>query len=219
MTPKSVAIVFMGDSISAGQYVETGLRWTDKVSAYLQKQFLSTPINLLFLNRGVTGETTRQGLERFPSAVQNGLPDIVTLQFGLNDCNCWVSDRGLPRVSLRAFSANLVEMIERMRRFGTKRIILSTNQPTLRRKILMSGECLDDSRKRYNEAVREVARETGVTLCDIDQAFRHIGERELAELLLPYPDQLHLSIKGHELYASAILPYVESALDEVVKGT
>ena len=44
-------------------------------------------------------------------------PDVMTLQFGLNDCNCWETDRGLPRVSEEAFRANLIEMIERARLF------------------------------------------------------------------------------------------------------
>ena len=92
------------------------------------------------LNRGVSGETTRQGLERFPNDLQQYRPDIVTLQFGLNDCNCWVSDGGLPRVSEAAYRANLREMIERARRFGARHIIMSTNHPTLRHKVLLSGE-------------------------------------------------------------------------------
>ncbi len=102
--PRAATIVFMGDSITAGQYVDPERRWTALVSDALNRDYLATPINLLLLNRGVSGETTRQGLERFPSDVQQHRPDVMTLQFGLNDCNCWVTDAGLPRVSEAALS-------------------------------------------------------------------------------------------------------------------
>ena len=137
---QAIVIVFMGDLITAGQYVDPSLRWTSLVDDDIVRKYLPTPINFHILNRGVSGETTRQGLERFPNDLQQHRPDIVTIQFGLNDCNCWVSDGGLPRVSEAAYRANLIEMIERARRFGARRVIMSTNHPTLRHKVLLGGE-------------------------------------------------------------------------------
>jgi lysophospholipase L1-like esterase len=209
----------MGDSITAGQYVDPERRWTSLVGESLLKQYLPTPINLHFINSGVSGETTRQGLERFPADVQRHRPNIVTLQFGLNDCNCWITDAGLPRVSEAAYRANLIEMIGRAQRFGARHIILSTNHPTLRHKVLMSGDSLETRRRRYNEHVREVAGLTGVVLCDIELSFAHLDSRELAAMLLPYPDRLHLSDEGHRLYANCIQPLVEGATAELVTGS
>ena len=180
------------------------------------RKYLATPVNFHILTRGVSGETTRQGLERFPADVQQHRPDVMTLQFGLNDCNCWVTDGGLPRVSEAAYRANLIEMVTRAQHFGARRIILSTNHPTLRRKILLSGESLEDRRRRYNEHVREVAALTGVELCDIEAAFAGYDDASLSELLLPYPDLLHLSAAGHRCYANHIQPFVERAVAEIV---
>jgi lysophospholipase L1-like esterase len=129
----------MGDSITFGQYVDPQLRWTTLVTERLQQVYLETPVQIYALNRGVSGETTRQGLERFPTDVQQIGPDVMTLQFGLNDCNCWLTDGGLPRVSAAAFRANLLEMITRARRFGTRQIILANNHRTLRTKVMLSG--------------------------------------------------------------------------------
>jgi lysophospholipase L1-like esterase len=205
----------MGDSITFGQYVDPEQRWTSLIGDALVRHYLPTPINLHLINAGVSGETTRQGLERFPAAVQQHRPDIVTLQYGLNDCNCWITDAGLPRVSEAAFRANLIEMIERSRRFGARHIILSTNHPTLRHKVLMSGDSLETRRRRYNDHLREVASLTGVELCDVEAGFAHLDRRELAAMLLPYPDQLHLSVAGHRLYASRLQPLVERAVAEL----
>lgn len=217
-SPRPVTIVYMGDSITAGQYVDPTLRWTSLTSDTIVARYLATSVNFYILNCGISGETTRQGLERFPADVQQHRPDIMTLQFGLNDCNCWVTDAGLPRVSEAAYRANLLEMIERARRFGAGRIILSTNHPTLRHKVLLSGDSLEMRRRRYNEHVREVAALTGVELCDVDSGFAHFDSDELAALLLPYPDQVHLSIEGHRHYAACIAPYLDQAVADVVRG-
>ena len=206
--------VFMGDSITSGQYVAPPRRWTDLVAQRVCGAFeRSGDAAPAFHNRGVSGETTRQGLERFPRDLQNLRPDVVTLQFGLNDCNCWDTDRGLPRVSEGAYRANLVEMIARARHFGARQIVLSTNHRTLRRRTLSNGATLEEGRLRYNRIVREVAAGTGVVLCDVAESFEPLSSDELAGLLLPEPDVLHLSESGHHRYAEVIVPYVRAALE------
>src|SRR5215218_6031477 len=111
---RTLTVVYMGDSITFGQYVDPALRWSTIVDARL-RDVVDPAIELVMHNRGVSGETTRMALERFPSDLQELRPDVVTIQFGLNDANCWQTDQGLPRVSERAFEANLVEMISRAR--------------------------------------------------------------------------------------------------------
>lgn len=217
MRPCVVNLVHMGDSITFGQYVETGLRWTSIIADRLTRIYLETPIHINSLNRGISGETTRMGLERFPADVQSANPDIMTLQFGLNDCNCWLSDRGLPRVSEEAFRANLIEMITRARRFGARKIILANNHPTLRHKVMISGERYEDANARYSEISREVAAATEVTFCDIRAAFAPYSAKELNDLLLPYPDHLHLSVEGNRIYAETIWPYIEDAVKAILE--
>lgn len=215
---RHLTVVFMGDSITEGQYVHHSMRWTELVSAKITRSFahLIDPERMFYFAHGVSGETTRQGLERFPRDVQQFQPDAMTLQFGLNDCNCWDTDRGLPRVSESAYRANLVEMIDRAQCFNVKKIVLSTNHPTLRFRKLCSGQTLEQRRAVYNEIVREVALKAGVTLCDIDDVFSKYDLNEREKLLLPEPDLLHLSPAGHRIYAEAICPILESAIQEFI---
>jgi len=205
-----ITIVFMGDSITEGQYVHHASRWTELVARRIRAAVASDidVDSLHFFNRGISGETTRQGLERFPRDVQVLEPNVMTLQFGLNDCNCWDTDGGLPRVSEAAYRANLIEMIARARKFGAKHIVLSTNHPTLRFRKLASGQTLEERRLIYNDIVREVAVETGVVLCDIETVFARFHHGELATMLLAEPDVLHLSSEGHHHYAGAIFEAV-----------
>lgn len=206
----TITVVHMGDSITFGQYLDPSVRWTTLIEDRLHDAF-GDDVEIRAFNRGISGETTRMGLERFPRDVQDLRPDVMTLQFGLNDCNCWATDEGLPRVSEAAYRANLVEMIERARRFGARAIVLATNHRTLRRDTLPSGEVYEDANERYSEIVRGVADETGVDLCDIRAAFDPFEDEQLAAMLLPAPDLLHLSEDGNAVYADAIWPHVERA--------
>jgi lysophospholipase L1-like esterase len=207
----------MGDSITAGQYVDPERGWTALLERRLREAFPEAAVEVL--NEGVNGEQTRMGLERFPAAVQAHEPDVITLQYGLNDCNCWQTDRGLPRVSERAFAANLVEMIVRARHFGARHVVLSTNHRTLRRTAMPGGEPYEAANERYAELIREVAAETGVLLCDVRAAWERYSEAELAELLLPDPDNLHLSERGHVVQAELVGSLVERGVRALVEGT
>ena len=210
-----INLIHMGDSITFGQYLDPNLRWTTIVSNSNRKVFSSPGLEIVVRNHGISGETTRMGLERFPKDVQNCSPDILTLQYGLNDCNCWVTDKGPPRVSEAAFKANLLEMIARARVFGTREIILSTNHRTLRHDVLVSGEVYEDANLRYSEIVRDVARQIDVTLCDIQLAFDGFSDEQLGRMLLPAPDLLHLSQEGNRVYADTIYPFIRRSIESL----
>ena len=211
-----VHLVHMGDSITEGQYISPSVRWTSLIERRLAERWDQN--RFVTFNRGISGETTRMGLERFPTDVQNLRPDVMTLQFGMNDCNCWETDGGVPRVSEAAFSANMTEMISRARVFGAKQIVLATNHCSLRRYEMTSGEVYEAANARYSELSRTVARQAGVELCDIRIPFEQFDDAELDRLLLPYPDHLHLSIEGNELYADLIWPQIEAAMATFLDG-
>lgn len=211
---RALHLVHMGDSITEGQYIDPSIRWSSLVSRRLAERFGED--RFMSINRGISGETTRMGLERYPGDVQQSTPDVMTLQFGLNDCNCWDTDHGLPRVSEAAFVANLAEMVDRARVFGAREIIMATNHRTLRRQPLPSGEVFEDANARYSELLREVAKDKGLPLCDIRAAFEPYSDEELDRLLLPYPDHLHLSVEGNAVYADVIWPFVESAMESLL---
>lgn len=174
-------LVCFGDSITFGQHLPAG-----------EKPWPLLLHNTEAAGRGVCNETTRQALERFPRDVQETRPDTVIIQFGLNDCNRWPSDRGLNRVSLPAFQANLAEMVQRARRFHITPL-LCTLTPTLK------GDVFERDAERYNTAVHTVAAATQAQVIDVRPVFK--GE-PLEALLLD--DGVHLSVAGHHLYARTV---------------
>jgi acyl-CoA thioesterase-1 len=212
-----IRVVFFGDSICVGQGVSLHKGWVARLAAQVEDIARDKSRDIVVVNASVNGNTTRQALERMPYEVQSQGTDYLLVQFGLNDCNHWQTDRGLPRVSLRAFEANLEEILQRAFRFGVKRAILNTNHPTVRTKTPMPGTSLtyEDSNRAYNEAIRAVAGRWAdrVDLNDVESHIRALvarGETRIEDLL--QPDGLHLSVRGHDVYFSLVRPLLERLL-------
>lgn len=218
----SCRLVFFGDSICNGQGVSLHRGWVARLSASAETLSRQLGCDIIVVNASVNGSTTRQALERMAYEVQSHQLDILLVQFGLNDCNFWVTDRGLPRVSPEGFAANLVEIIRRGRRFGARRIFLNTNHPTAKE---LEDQpfwpmSYSESNRRYNEIIREVAARAGefVQLNDIERAWNQSRAgrgASLTDCLLP--DGLHLSLAGHDLYFEIIETVVVDAIREVCR--
>lgn len=172
-----MTVVAFGDSIAAGQYVSPHLAWVTRVAVALPDH--------LVVNAGRNGDTTRLALERLAYDVTWYRPDVVVVQFGLNDCN---TRDGRVRVSGPAFSANLVEIVDAI----ACPVVLVENHRTAK------GELYDSTAEAYNERIRWAAGATDAVLVTP-------GE-------VPLLDGIHPSSEGHARYADAILPAIRAVL-------
>lgn len=220
---RGLRVVFFGDSICAGQGISIHHGWVTRISARLAEVSRTLGREVLVVNASVNGDTTRLALERMPYDIQSHPLEIMIVQFGMNDCNIWQTDRGCPRVSPRAFAANLWEIIDRGLAFGASRIFLNTNHPSGRStdNLAHSDLTYQEQNRRYNEIIRSVAaeRHQHVTLIDIEKAFQqHIGDSPALLHRMVLPDLLHLSDEGHDLYYSLVQPQVERAVLEMLEA-
>lgn len=213
-------VVFFGDSVCVGQGISIHRGWVTRIASRIEEWARERGHELLVVNASINGNTTRQALERMPYDVQSHGAGILLVQFGLNDCNHWMSDRGLPRVSPGAFAANLEEIVERGIAFGARAVLLNTNHPTARAagQPAEAARTYEESNQLYNRIIREVAARLGgrVLLTDIERAFEKVsaGDRgRLRHMLLE--DGLHLSVAGHDLYYELIAPRIEAVLGDV----
>jgi lysophospholipase L1-like esterase len=191
--------ILFGDSICYGQFVSPDLIWATKLSKFLNQKSKEFWVN----NSSVSGNTTRMALERMPFDVQSHGIDILYTQFGLNDCNYWKTDHGVPRVSKKAFKSNLIEIIQRGRIFGAKNIIIGTNHPSTKTSKFEGLEIsFQESNELYNETIRDVAAESNVILVDHEKIWKSKSAHLNGCLL---PDQIHMSEKGHQLYYESVL--------------
>jgi len=200
-----------GDSIAFGQGVSIHRGWVTQVSKWIDENYGT---KWQCSNHSVNGSTTRTALERMPYEIQSLRPKLLIMQFGLNDCNYWVSDKGLPRVSPDAFRANLVEIYERALVFGAETVFILTNHPT-RRAIDFSHAPVsyEQSNGTYNQIIREVSlHRPKLELIDAFQEITHDGQN-LKHLL---EDGLHLSPSGHDKYFELVSTKLQKVLNNLV---
>jgi lysophospholipase L1-like esterase len=214
---KRTTLYFFGDSIFFGQGVSPHKTWVTRLSQRVSDAFAGV-CELVVQNPSVNGNTTRLALERMAYDVQAHRPDVLVVQFGMNDCNVWQTDSGRPRVSSAAFAANLAEIIERGRKFGTKEVILGVNHSTTRVHSALPNvdHTYDEANRSYNAIIRRVAAEQHTRLVDLEKAFDDRvgkGNVQLSDLL--FADELHLSELGHDIYLAEYYPHVEAALRAV----
>ena len=222
---KKINVIFFGDSICVGQYISIHKGWVTRISAGLSDLGQAYDCQVIVTNASTNGRTTRQALEQMPYEVQSQTPDILIVQFGMNDCNYWKSDGGVPRVSPQGFAANLEEIINRAFTFGVKKVFLNVNHPSgLDQKILpYTNISYEESNQQYNQIIREVAAKQSdrVGLNDAEAVFRRYAannRQRLLDLLLPAPDLLHPSEQGHALYFEAVYPPLKETILELIHG-
>jgi acyl-CoA thioesterase-1 len=78
MTP---VIVMLGDSLTAGY----DLPATAALPAALQREFDERGVAARFVNAGVSGETTAEGLNRYEWSVEGANADLLVVALGAND--------------------------------------------------------------------------------------------------------------------------------------
>lgn len=195
-------IAFFGDSICVGQGISIHKGWVAQLSRYLHEQNTNDQ-ELLVFNSSVNGRTSRQALENMPYEIQSHNPNILIIQFGMNDCNYWESDKGMPRVSKKAFKANIEEIIERGLNFGAKKIIVNTNHPTpITEKFNYASISYQESNERYNSIIRSINQysET-VIINDINtKIYNYLEHNKIKVQDIVLKDRIHLSELGHNLY-------------------
>lgn len=163
------------------------------------------------INRGVGGNTTEAARLRFASAVLAARPDVVIIQFGINDStvDVWKTPpETAPRVSLSRYRENLAYFLGELHKSGVKVILMTFNPLTWIDKtrgmyghppyLPADPDGFNQGREPYLAAIREVALAAGATLVDVDSNFRQYAAqpgKSLDDLLL---DGMHPNTRGHE---------------------
>lgn len=182
----NVTIATFGDSITAGYAVRRGFPsfWKEK----LAKKYPDARIEMI--NLGVLGDTTRDGLARLDWAVLSYEPDLVTVNFGINDC--------VLGLELLEFEMNLVQMVRRIRAGPASEILLLSSQP-------LETPPYDGLVQDYYQSIGRVASEMDAGFVDVYSAWMaHVREgTPLCSLILPGLD--HPNEAGYRIIADELM--------------
>ncbi len=190
---RTVNIVFHGHSVPAG-YARTPVVNTLEAYPHQTLVMIKSYYNQAIVNcitTAIGGEDSEQGALRFKSDVLTHRPDVVFIDYALNDRRI-----GLER-SERAWRT----MIESALEAGVK-LILCTPTPDLSARL----DNEDDALNRQAAMIRQLAAEYHVGLADFSAAFRALSDS--GERLSDYMAQVnHPNARGHQVALSVIEPF------------
>ncbi len=182
----NVTIVAFGDSITAGYAVRRGFP-----SFWKEMLALKYPeANIRMINSGISGDTSMDGLARLDWSVLAYEPDLVTINFGINDCALGLD--------LDEFEMNFVEMVRRIRSGPNSEILLLSSQP-------LETPPYDRMVLDYYQAVNRVAKEMDAGFVDVWGAWmkRVQDGTALSSLILPGLD--HPNESGYRIIADELM--------------
>lgn len=205
-------IVAFGDSITLGVRAEITERQTFR--NILEEYLISAGHNAVVINAGVGSSNSEDALARMNSDVLMYHPDVVIINFGMNDAAMVDGPddyREAPRISETEFKANLTRIVKESQHIGSK-VVLCTPTPMTRTYPFSNvgayaSNDMNYKLEIYASIVRDVARECCAELVDLFAFFAESQER-----MDRVYDGCHPDAEGQSMMADQILPVVAKIL-------
>jgi len=195
---RTINLVFHGHSVPAGYFktpeVSTLKAYPHILLKKIKEHYPNSVVNCIVTAIG--GEQSEQGAERFNKQVLSHRPDVLFIDYALNDRSI-----GLERAE-KAWN----EMIGAALKYGTK-IVLLTPTPDLREDILSKNTSLE----KHSEQIRHMSETHEVALVDSYALFKKIAKTK--DLKLYMAQNNHINDKGHEVVAQAVFTLFRNAYE------
>lgn len=192
---RSINLVFHGHSVPAGYFdtprVDTFNAYPHLVHMELKKRFPLAVINVVVTARG--GENADAGARRFAGDVLSHQPDVVFLDYALNDRSIGLE------VAEKAWRSMIDEALGK----GVKILLLTPTSDETQRPDYHGAD--RDQLPRHAEQIRKLASGYEVGLVDSFAAFADYQLNGDLKDLLSWVN--HPNRKGHDLVAGDILPW------------
>ncbi len=190
-------------------------------SHVLEKELTINDKKVKVINSGIGGNNTNQAIKRFQKDVLDHHPDLVIIQFGINDAAVDVHQdppATKSRVSKKEYKNNLTEIVRKLKSQDIK-VILMTPNPCRWTKILKEyyGKPpyeIDDPDgfnvilKDYAEIVRGISKSEKCSFIDIYKRFQDYEKMEgksMDDFLL---DGMHPNEQGHKMVADLLMKMI-----------
>ena len=183
---RSLKIVAFGDSFTYGWMVSRG--YLDFLRDMLRQEYPECSVSIL--NRGMPGDTAENGLYRLTSHVLDEDPDLVLIQFGLNDAYLGYS----PDV----YRKNILSMVERIRNDTCARVLLLTSN-------YLPDERENRMAEDFYRRLTDISREQDVPVVPVHEYWREKVNNGTDHDSLVQGDRVHPTVEGYRLMAESIM--------------
>ncbi|MEI6166928.1 MAG: SGNH/GDSL hydrolase family protein [bacterium] len=170
------------------------------------------------INAGIGGNTTQHAAGRFEKDVLEKQPDLVVIQFGINDSavDVWENPPAREsRVSKDQYIRNLENFVETLKTRNCRVILMTPNPiywtPLMKSTYGKAPYLPDDPEgfnvmlREYAQAARQLAEKRKIPLVDVYAVFSAYGKvknQNIKDLLL---DGMHPNDKGHRIVADLLI--------------
>jgi lysophospholipase L1-like esterase len=215
----TLMVVAFGDSTTAPRIVNK--KPLTVYADLLGRELPEKGLDAVVVNAGIGGHNTGHARARFARDVLAYQPNLVVIQFGINDSgvDVWKTPPATkPRVAIDRYEANLRYLIGALRARQSQVILMTPNPLRWTDKLkAMYGKPPykpDDPNgfnvllHRYAGVVRQIAQQEKLPLIDIYATFEKHGQAEghsTDELLL---DGMHPNAKGHRMIADLLFAQI-----------
>jgi lysophospholipase L1-like esterase len=214
-------IVALGDSTTAvDDWSGLGI---DVYPDLLPGALVAYGIAARVVNAGICDTTTRDARERLDRDVRAHAPDLVVVQFGINDS--WIDageGRREARLSRDEYREDLRHIVRVLREDGARVVLMTPNpmrwveggyvevfraHPGLLDTTAERG--IDEALDVYAQELRDVASEEAVLLVDVHAAFEEYGSEPGQSVLhLLMDDGIHPNAAGQRLVCRLLAPAI-----------
>lgn len=180
-------VAFMGDSI-------TQFGW-DRPGGYVHivaDALESAGVKISVVPAGISGNTSRNMLDRVERSVISQKPDWMTLSCGVNDV--WHKDAS--HVDLEPYKTNITAIVDKAQAAGIKVMILTAT-------VIQEKDNPDNQNlAAYNDFLRQLAKERNLPLADLNAMCWKALKDTDTHLTV---DGVHMNPEGNMLMARGIL--------------
>jgi acyl-CoA thioesterase-1 len=177
-------VACFGDSLTAGYGADEGQAYPD----FLQKDLDDAGYRYRVVNEGISGNTTKDGVDRLSEVVALH-PAVVVLEFGGND--------GLRGLKVETTRANLARMIETLKGSGARVVLAGITLPP---------DYGPDYVNAFTANYPTLARKYDIPVLPF------ILKNVYGVPGLMQADNIHATDQGNAIVAQNLVPYVEPLL-------
>jgi len=183
---EELKIVAIGDSLTQGWMVGRG--YVDFLNEMISKKYPESRFRLI--NRGIPGDTAEGGLHRLMNDVIKLNPDLVLVQFALNDLFCGYSSE--------RFKNNMKAIVRGIKENTLVEILLVTSVPV----IFERERAIADE---FYEIMQKIADDEDVSIAPVHKYWEEKISEGVDFYKLVQEDSVHPTEAGYRLMAEAIM--------------
>jgi acyl-CoA thioesterase-1 len=181
-------LVMLGDSLTAGYNLPAG----NALPAALQRKFDADGVKAKFVNAGVSGDTTADGLNRYDWSVTGSKAAVLVVALGANDF--------LQSIAPEVPKKNLAAILKRAQADHIPAVLVGVQIP---------GEHADPREKAYAAIYPDLAKEFGVPYF-ANMLAPVAGQGDLLQ-----QDGLHPTAEGVEAMAGELATFLEPLVKDL----